>query len=1126
MTTAAPDSSRPPEAGSPASGNRLVSDAAWSGAEFGLEGELAQRFLTDAKGGLVGHPIVATITLILFGSMVDPLQAGVWYGLLLLATGVRFFCSRRANQRQRDPTKVRRLLFCGVSAVAAAWGLGGLLFGSQLPEAELGILLVIMAGLVAAGTTTLVAHGPSFYTFSSLLLGSVFSSVLLRGLTRFHILLLLLVVAFWAIMALLHHRSFAQLLQSVQIRMDLAQAREEYRGLVESARDLVWRVDNQGRWSFLNAASREIYGVSAEDLIGEVSLDRADEAHRDSDYAAFARVLMGGELVDHETVHRTVSGEVRNLSFSARPIRNQAGEIQGAVGTARDVTDRARSRAILEELLQKNSLVQSLINNTSDLIFYKDEDGCYQGCNLAFSEFIGRPEEEIIGLTDQALVGDERTELYAESDREAFFGKDPVRLEEWVEVPGKGGRLMETVKTGYRSVEGERLGILGIVRDVTERKEAEERMRELAERAEHATQMKSAFLANMSHEIRTPMNGILGMTEIILDSELTDDQRQSLEIVQRSGEALLSILNDILDLSKIELGHLELEEISFDLHEVVAGAAQLFSMPASARGNELALDIRPDVPHGVRGDPTRIRQVLSNLVGNAVKFTKEGEVLVTVGVEEELDGKASLHFSVKDTGVGIPEEKQTAIFKEFTQADSSTTREFGGTGLGLTISRNLVSLMEGEMGLSSIPGEGSDFFFALTLPLDPEFISMEPEVDRQALEGLKVLVVDDNETNRRIFSEFLEGAGISVRTASSASEGLGALLEAMEAGEPFQMALLDVVMPERDGFQLAQDIRAEELFQDLKLMILTSTTRSGDRRRAALLGVGSFLLKPVSRLDLFRGMASALRVEDPGTGLQVTQPPVPESGFKILLAEDNPVNQQVAVALLKRWGHDVTVAGDGLEALAALEEGVFDLVLMDMQMPEMDGLEATRRIRQDKRFSSLPIVALTAHALQEERDKCTAAGMDDYLSKPFRPEDLQARVEEWARKGSGAAVEEGGEGGPPVLLDLFRETMREAGIESVVDSAVSIYLSEIPERMAALEKAVEEGDLVRVEQEAHALKSGSKNIRADHLGELLEAMERAGDDGKVEKVNELLPKVRDGFKAVRDYLNEMGFHSQ
>jgi two-component system sensor histidine kinase/response regulator len=1147
MNMAAPGQSRSPgeDGFPPVTGSEPIGSK--KGLEGGLEGALARRFLTDAQGGLVGHPIVATLTLIFFGSFVDPLMAGVWYALVLLATLARFLCSRSARKDQRDPTEVRRLLFYGVSAVAAAWAFGGLLFGSQLPEAELGILLMIMAGLVAAGTITLVAHGPSFYTFSSLLLGSVAAAVFLRGLTRSHILILALVVAFWAIMALLHVRSFSQLIQSLQTRFELARAREEYKSLVESARDLVWRVDNQGRWSFLNPASEEIYGVPAEELLGEVALDRAHEDHREADYAAFARVLMGGELVDHETVHQTLEGGSRNLSFSARPLRGPTGEIQGAVGTARDVTDRARTRATLEELVQKNSLVHSLINTTADLIFYKDEMGFYQGCNLAFSEFIGRSEEEIIGLNDADIVGEERATLYAESDREAFFGTDPVRMEEWVEVTGRGRRLMETVKTSYQTDEGERLGVLGIVRDVTERKEVEDRMRELAEKAEHATRMKSAFLANMSHEIRTPMNGILGMTEIILDSELSSDQRQSLEVVRNSGEALLEVLNDVLDLSKIEAGHLELEMISFDLHEVVAGATQLFSIPASARGNELALDIRPEVPRGVKGDSTRLRQVLSNLVGNAVKFTKEGEILVSAWVEENPKKGDSVCFFVKDNGVGIEESKQSRIFQEFTQADSSTTREFGGTGLGLTISRHLVALMGGELGLSSRTGEGSEFHFSIPLRPDPDFRSVDSKLRPGALEGERVLIVDDNETNRRIFREFLEGAGALVQTAPSAEEGLKILLDSAEKGNPILIALLDVVMPGRDGFQLAEDIRKEEALADLRLMILTSTSRPGDRRQARLLGVGSFLVKPVSRDNLFSGVAATLSGEGPEGVANAARaeeggdspPPKQEKKAeatpssrttefprKILLAEDNPVNQQVAVALLERWGHTVTVAATGLEALEILEEEAFDLVLMDVQMPEMDGLETTRRIRRHPRISTLPIIALTAHALREERDKCTTAGMDDYLSKPFRPEDLQAKVELWGGKKVEEVENGSGGGNPPVLMDLFREAMREAGIESVVESAVSIYLSEIPIRMAALEKAVTDGDPVKVEQEAHALKSGSRNIRADVFGDLLDVMERAGDEGNLALAVELLPGVLKEFESVRDYLNEMGFQAE
>ncbi|MCJ7630196.1 MAG: response regulator, partial [Longimicrobiales bacterium] len=898
-------------------------------------------------------------------------------------------------------------------------------------------------------------------------------------------------------------------------------------------------------------AAMEIYGASPEDLVGRGFLDQADEGHLEGDYAAFGQVLVGSELVDHETVHLTVTGEPRYLSFSARPIRDPSGEILGAQGTARDVTDRVEAREALQEVSRKNSLVRSLINGTEDQIFYKDGEGIYQGCNHRFSHFIGLPEEEIVGKKDEDLVGPSRAAAYRKSDIEALTSWDSVKFEEWFVDHDGNRRLWETVKTVFRHVEGDTLGLLGVVRDVTERKEAEERMRELAERAERATRMKSAFLANMSHEIRTPMNGVLGMTEILLGTDLTPDQRQSLEIVRSSGESLLAVLNDILDISKIEAGHMELEVVSFDLTEEILGAVALFSHSALERGSELMVDLRPDVPRGVRGDPTRLRQVLSNLVGNAVKFTQNGEILVSVALEGGHDDLARIRFSVRDTGVGIPQDKQQSIFQEFTQADSSTTRQYGGTGLGLSISRHLVSLMGGELGLESAQGEGSTFFFTLALPIDHDFASKAEPGDRVDLTGVKALIVDDLETNRRIFRDFLETAGARVQATEGAAEALN-LLRTVQGQEPFDFVIVDLLMPGRDGFQLAEDIRLDPQLRDLPIMILTSSNRMGDRKLAARLRVNGFLHKPVSRADLLRGVNAVLQDRDggdtrgpaegseigPGTRTQATSVELTE-GLRVLVAEDNLVNQQVARGLLERWGCDVTVVPNGVEALESLEKSLPDLILMDVQMPEMDGLEATRRIRNDSRFNSIPILALTAHVLPEERQRCKDAGMDDYVPKPFKPGELRERVEFWARQARAEGPQTGDSpslpaeasgaqlpGEPPVLLEEFRAAMREAGIESVVAPAVGAYLSETPGRMKALEAAVAAGDWKAVEREAHGIKSGSRNIRADHFGNLLEEMEQAGRDGREADLRAVLPELREAFQRVMDFLHEQGSSSE
>jgi two-component system sensor histidine kinase/response regulator len=1122
---------------------------------------MAESFVRDSLGGLVGHPAAGIVALILFWGLTDVGFSLLWFSALLLVTGGRSLLGRRAMKLLGNPMEARKLALVGVLLSGLVWGIGGVYFGIELPQAYLGIILVIFSGLVAAATATLMADSPSFYGFSTLLLGSIFLGIVLRPLGQVDPLdsgltfgLVALILTFWVVISVLHRRANRRLADQVKTRLALRSAQDQYQGLVESAHDLVWQVDNEGRWTYLNRAARKIYGADPEALLGQVALDHADPAHLENDVRAFGEIHHGSDLRNHETVHTTVEGERRHLSFSARPLRGPSGEVIGAQGTARDITHQVAAREALEEVARKNSLVRSLINGSEDLIYFKDGEGVYQGCNWRFADSLGRTEEEVAGKTDAELVDSTRAASYRKSDMEALTSWDPVRYEEWVVDHEGNRRLWETVKTVFRHVEGDHLGLLGVVRDVTERKEAEERMRVLAEQAERATRMKSAFLANMSHEIQTPMNGVLGMTEILLDTELSKEQRTSLQIIQSSGESLLGVLNDILDISKIEAGHMELEEVSFDLHEQILGAVALFSHSAVEKGSELVVDLKLEVPQGVVGDPTRLRQIFSNLVGNAVKFTPEGEILVSVTWEGGDLDHARVKFSVRDTGVGIPDEKLQSIFQEFTQADSSTTREYGGTGLGLTISRHLVSLMGGDLEVESVEGQGSEFFFTLDFPIDENFAPRaEPEAGVD-LSGTRALIVDDLETNRRIFREFMEVAGATVHSTESARDALR-LLKTVQDAEPFDFVILDLLMPGRDGFQLAEDIRLDPQLRDLPILILTSSNRPGDRRLAGRLRINGFLQKPVSRADLLRGIQDVLddvgarraspvasgpegEMEGPSPAEDVTKDPL--EGMEILVAEDNLVNQQVALGLLSRWGCKVTLVGNGIEALASLETSVPDLILMDVQMPEMDGLETTRRIREDSRFASVPILALTAHVLPEERQMCEKVGMNDYVPKPFKPGELKDRVLFWAREKQRpleSPPSQGDDRGPkeasdpvespmtadpsedpPVLLEEFRRSMREAGIESVVGPAIEAYLSETPGRMEALDDAVAAGDMVAVRREAHGMKSGSKNIRADRFGDLLEQLETAGSEGRADDVRAAFPILKSAFEEVMEFL--------
>src|SRR6266852_2300334 len=525
-------------------------------------------------------------------------------------------------------------------------------------------------------------------------------------------------------------------------------------------------------------------------------------------------------------------------------------------------------------------------------------------------------------------------------------------------------------------------------------KRAEAVMREARDLAERVARARSAFLANMSHEIRTPMNAVLGFVELVLDTELAPEQRRALELVRTSSEALLTILNDILDYSKIEAEHLELESIPFDLPKVVHATATLLAVRAREKHLELTVDVPPDVPQMVRGDPTRVRQVLMNLIGNAIKFTEEGEVDVSASVTQRDGDGAAVQFRVRDTGIGIPEEQLSTIFQEFTQADASMTRRYGGTGLGLAISRRLVALMGGQLAVTSEVGSGSEFSFTLRLPLEAAQAAARATV---SLGGRRLLVVDDNETNRRIVRDMLGAEGMAVHEAPRADAGLEALRRAARAGAPYDLAILDAQMPDRDGFELATAVRADRALAKTRLLILTSAGQRGDGERCRQLGIQAYLTKPIARADLVEAVGTVLAGAASAAGAAdlVTRHSIAESrhALRILLAEDNPVNQQVATAMLLKRGHQVDVVGNGREAVDAVAKESYDLVLMDIQMPEMDGFEATEKIRALPQGRTLPIIALTAHALSGERERCLARGMTGYLAKPFKAHDLFAAVE-------------------------------------------------------------------------------------------------------------------------------------
>ena len=876
--------------------------------------------------------------------------------------------------------------------------------------------------------------------------------------------------------------------------------------LLNTAATAIFTVDADRRITSVNEEFCRLTGFATADVLGKVCTTFCGEPC--TEHCSLFDPLRGERILHKQVKIRRRDGKPLIVLKNADLVYDNNGCVTGGIESFVNVTDLIEASELAS--LEAGKL-RAMIEGMEEGVVVADAEGIITEVNRWFLERIGLKREDVI-KKDMWTFHPRTERTQAVRDLVAAYRRGKTR--ELREITRELLGMYVSLRVQPIFEGNDFKGVILNVIDVSDLVEA----RAVAEKA---SKSKSEFLANMSHEIRTPINGIVGMTELALNTELTEEQRDYLDTLKISANALLKLIEDILDFSKIEAGKLDLIHTSFSLRDSLAETLTMLAAQAHGKGLELAYDVPFDIPDALIGDPGRLRQIMVNLVGNAIKFTQEGEVTVTVAMESKTNNHAVLHFTVNDTGIGIPFEKQNLIFEAFEQADGSTTRKYGGTGLGLAISRQLAKMMGGHVWVESEPDKGSRFHFTVSFELQPTSPVMRTSKQARNLEGLFVLVVDDNRTNRTILEKTLLYWKMKPTAAASAREALEALEQAHKRGTPFSVMLTDCLMPEMDGFQLVDEINKHPEISAPRIIMLTSAGERGDVRRSRDLGVAAYLLKPVSQSDLLDTISRALQFpfsKEISTA-RATQLSIPESSrsLRILVAEDNPVNQKLATKILQKMGHRVTVVGDGKKAVETLGQGTFDLVMMDVQMPVMNGFEATQTIRAQEKHSGkhIPIVAMTAHAMKGDRERCLEAGMDGYVSKPIDLQDLYHAIEGLVPASNEGEKEVSCEHSRAELVNRELLLDRVAGDMDLLLEVVDLFMDDSRRLLDRIREAVTEKDAEELERAAHALKGSVLNFEARTVADIARNLETMGRNRDLAQAESEVAELEKQMGALR-----------